>query len=65
MKIKIVPAFSVNYNKMARKIFDFPASDTRLCLVEFYTLFKIQYKVSLEIKKKRGSSIDHLLTHHS
>ena len=32
----------------------------RLWLVEFYTLFKIQVQdyISLDIKKKRGSSID-------
>ena len=38
------------------KNFNFPASE----LVKFYTLFRIQTQdlVSLEIKKKRGSSID-------
>ena len=51
---------------MAHKISNFPASDTRLWLVEFYRLFCIQVQdsVSLEIKKKRGSSID-LDIHHS
>ena len=45
---------------------NFPTSDTRLQLVEFYTLFRIQVqeKVSLEIKKKRGLSIN-LDIHHS
>ena len=51
---------------MARKISNFPASDTLFLLVEFCTLFRIhvQDQVSLEIKKKRGSSID-LDIHHS
>ena len=52
--------------KWREKISNFPASDTLLCLVEFYTLFRIQEQdqVSHEIKKKRGSSID-LDSHHS
>ena len=51
---------------MARKILKLSASYMRLWWVEFYTLFRIQEqdKVSLDIKKKRGSSIN-LDIHHS
>ena len=51
---------------MARKISNLSASYMRLWLVEFYTLFRIQVQdlVSIDIEKKRGSSID-LDIHHS
>ena len=45
---------------MARKISNLSASYMGLCLVEFYTLFRIQGQdlASLDINKKRGSSIN-------
>ena len=44
---------------MARKIENFPASDMRLWLVEFDTLFRIQIQnyVSLDIKKRKDQAL--------
>ena len=52
---------------MARKISNFPASDTRLWLVEFYTFFRIQVKIKLvsRSKKKRIKHWSRIDMHHS